>query len=185
MTYPVAPDLETLVELFYPSREELGHFQQVPAEGLPADYRELLAHESHMTVTVEAFHQCSVDVRVLAKKIVGPLYARKITLVRHGDGRVVQYGIMRINFRFLEADVIQQIEREGTPLGRVLIEHNVLRRVHLAHLWQVTPGPDLQAIFGLAQSRLTFGRTATIECNGEPAVELLEIVAPLPVPPLS
>lgn len=179
MLHPVTPDLQTLVALFYAEPERLGDFHQMAAAQMPADYRTLLAHEAHMTVTVEAFHASPVDVRVLARRKDGPLYARKILLTRRSDGRVVQFGIMRINFGYLEPEVQSEIERESTPLGRILIEHNVLRRVRLSSLWQVTPGDDLQTLFGMAEPRLTFGRTAMIDCNGEPAVELLEIVAPV------
>ena len=44
----------------------------------------------------------------------------------------------------------------------------------------VTPGPDLCRLLGLAQPQTTYGRTAFIYCDGYPAVELLEIVAPQP-----
>jgi chorismate-pyruvate lyase len=181
MLHPVMPDLNALVALFYADPQRLGRFHQVMAEQMPADYRTLLAHEAHMTVTVEAFHECRVDVQVIDRRTDGSQYSRKILLTRQRDARVVQFGIMRIDFRYLEAEVQSEIEREATPLGRILIEHNVLRRVRLASLWQVSPGEDLQALFQVEQPRLTFGRTAMIECNGEPAVELLEIVAPLGV----
>jgi hypothetical protein len=72
-----------------------------------------------------------------------------------------------------------RIEAEDTPLGRVLIENNVLRRVRLASLWRVRAGAELARLFDLAAGAVTYGRTALIECNNEPAVELLEIVAPV------
>jgi hypothetical protein len=34
-------------------------------------------------------------------------------------------------------------------------------------------------LLGVPEGTTTFGRTAMIHCNGEPAVELLEIVAPV------
>ncbi|HEY5311854.1 MAG TPA: hypothetical protein VIK18_05020 [Pirellulales bacterium] len=182
MLPPVTPDLHALVALFYAEPQRLGRFHQVMAEQMPADYRTLLAHEAHMTVTVEAFHDCRVDVKVCDRRTDEQLYARKILLTRQRDGQVVQFGIMRINFSYLEPEVQSEIQREATPLGRILIEHNVLRRVRLAHLWQVSPGEDLVSLFGLSEPRLTFGRTAMIECNGEPAVELLEIVTPVGAP---
>ena len=64
------------------------------------------------------------------------------------------------------------------PLGRVLINHGVLRRVELSQLWKVVPGVDLCSLFKLDQAVDTYGRTAIIYCDGEPAIELLEIVAP-------
>jgi hypothetical protein len=66
------------------------------------------------------------------------------------------------------------------PLGRVLIEHQVLREVELLELWQVFCGPVLSELFSVSQDTVTYGRTAMIHCNGEPAIELLEIVRPAP-----
>jgi chorismate-pyruvate lyase len=172
------PDLATLVSLFYAEPAALGRLVEVTAEQMPTVYRRLLAHEEHMTVTVEEFHHSPVNVRVLAKTVSPPHYARKILLSRQTDGRVVQFGIVRLNFSYLAAEVQSEIEQERTPLGRVLIEHNVLRRVHLSRLWEVTPGEDLQQLFGLQGPQKTYGRTAIVECNEEPAVEVLEIVIP-------
>ena len=173
-----APDLASLVRLFYAQPATLGQLVEVSAGQMPAVYRRLLAHEEHMTVTVEEFHHSPVHVRVLAKKVVLPHYARKILLSRQTDGRVVQFGIVRLNFSYLAPEVQLEIEEERTPLGRVLIEHNVLRRVRLSQLWEVTPGEDLQQLFGLQGPQRTYGRTAIVECNEEPAVEVLEIVTP-------
>jgi chorismate-pyruvate lyase len=145
---------------------------------VPPPYHELLVHEHHMTVAVEAFHKSPVNVRVLRKRASGRHYARMILLERQSDRRVVQFGIMRVNFDHLGDEVRREVESEATPLGRILIRHEVLRRIHLAALWRVTPGDELAGWFGPAGRRTTFGRTAVIECNGEPAVELLEIVTP-------
>lgn len=173
---PSTPDLGTLVRLFYPAAETLGIFEQVAATDMPSDAATLLAHDAHMTVTVESFHGCSVGVQVLERLVTDSHYARKILLVRQTDGGVVQYGIMRVCFEHLAPIVRQQIEAEDTPLGRVLINNNVLRRVRLAALWRVTAGPDLAELLDLPVGQIVYGRTALIECNGEPGVELLEIV---------
>src|SRR5690606_19825453 len=99
-------------------------------------------------------------------------------LTRQSDGRVVQFGIMRINMDVLLPAVQAEIESEQIPLGRILIQHDVLRKIHLMSLWKITPGEDLRRIFGMSQSTTTYGRAAVIDCNDEPAVELLEIVTP-------
>jgi chorismate-pyruvate lyase len=172
-------ELEALVALFYDDPRELGRFVEVPAAEVPPGYHELLAHEHHMTVTVEQFHNCRVDVRVLRKHVTASHYSRLILLSRQSDGQVVQFGIMRVNFAYLGGEVRREIEAERAPLGRILIEHDVLRQVHLYSLYQVAPGPDLCRHFGLETPRSTYGRTAVIDCNHEPAIELLEIVTPL------
>jgi hypothetical protein len=54
--------LATIAAPFFPTLADLGTFEPVAADEMPADYRALLAHDDHMTVTVEAFHKCLVDV---------------------------------------------------------------------------------------------------------------------------
>jgi chorismate-pyruvate lyase len=172
------PDLEHLLDLFYEQSSELGAFEEVDETDMPEVARGLLAHDKHMTVTVEAFHGSSVDVSVLQTRITNSHYARKILLTRQSDGAVVQYGIVRLNLDYLGEDARREIESQQTPLGRVLIKHNVLRTVRLLALWKVEPGAELRKLFGLQQPTTCYGRTALIYCNGIPAVELLEIVTP-------
>lgn len=175
----MTPDLETLCRLFYPSSREVGEFTAVAGEAMPGAHARLLAHDEHMTATVEAFWREPVDVRVLAKRRDGSHYAREITLARRSDGRVVQFGVMRVNFELLESEVRREIESESTPLGRILIERNVLRRVQLCQPWRIVMANALAARLEAKPGETTYGRTAFIECNGAPAIELLEIVAPL------
>jgi chorismate-pyruvate lyase len=177
--YPVIPDLQTLTGLFYPSREALGRFTEVSVDAVPETYRRLLAHNDHMTVAVEDYHKSAVDVRVLRRHTTDSHYAREILLVRQSDAAVVQYGIMRVSFAYLPGEVQERILGEQTPLGRILIEHNVLRRVQLFSLRRVELGKALSKYFRRPSATITYGRTALIECNQAPAIELLEIVSPI------
>ena len=172
------PALDHLTGLFYSDLVELGTFEEVLAEAVPQPYRRLLAHHEHMTVAVEQHHRSPVDVEVISSKHDGDYYSRKIVLHRKLDKQVVLFGIPRLNLRLVDDEVRREILSENKPLGRVLIDHNVLREVQLASLYRVAPGPDLSRLFGLAQPLATYGRTAFIYCDGYPAVELLEIVAP-------
>jgi hypothetical protein len=65
------------------------------------------------------------------------------------------------------------------PLGRVLIQHNVLRHVDLGAIIRFTAGPGLARHLQMKEGQVTYGRMATIFCNGSPAIDLLEISAPL------
>src|SRR5258706_4691865 len=172
------PALDHLAGLFFADLPELGSCEEVLAEAMPQPYRRLLAHHEHMTVSTEQHHGCKVDVGVLSAKRSGDYYSRKIVLPRQSDRRVVLFGIPRLNLRLVDDDVRREILSESKPLGRVLIEHNVLREVQLASLYRVTPGADLCRLFDLELPLPTYGRTAFIYCDGYPAVELLEIVSP-------
>jgi hypothetical protein len=172
------PALDYLASLFYSDLAELGTFEEVLAEAMPDPYRTLLAHHEHMTVAVERYHGCPVDVQVLASRRDGDYYFRKIILHRQSDRRVVLFGIPRLNLRLVDDEVKAEILGQNKPLGRVLIDHNVLREVQLASLYHVIPGPDLCQLMELSSPLATYGRTAFIYCDGYPAVELLEIVSP-------
>jgi chorismate-pyruvate lyase len=172
------PALDHLAGLFYADIAELGTFEEVLAEATPEPYRTLLAHHDHMTVSVEKFHGCKVDVEVLAARKEGDYYSRKIVLHRQSDGKTVLFGVPRLNLRLVDDEVRREILSEQIPLGRVLINHNVLREVQLASLYRVTCGPELLRLFRLAEPTVTYGRTAFIYCDGYPAIELLEIVSP-------
>jgi chorismate-pyruvate lyase len=78
--------------------------------------------------------------------------------------------------------VQEEILAARTPLGRILIQHNVLRRIEPTAFLRVIPGPGMMEWFALSQRRPTYGRLAYIHCDGKPAIELLEIVAPEPAP---
>ena len=109
-TGPSIPDLQTLLNLFYPVTDQLGRFQEVDSSAMPADFAQLLDHNEHMTVTVEEFHQSLVDVHVLATQVDEAHYARKILLSRQSDNEVVQFGIVRLRFDCLDADIQAEIE---------------------------------------------------------------------------
>ena len=175
---PPSAELEDLVSLFYLRQSELGEFSHSEPCDAPEAYQAMLAHESHMTVTVERRHGCQVDVEVMESRLDETHYLRKILLRRRSDRRVVQFGIVRLALAALQPVVRDEIMAQQTPLGRVLINHNVLRHVRLHHLWKVACAAELAGLFQVSVGHITYGRTALIYCDGEPAVELLEIVAP-------
>ena len=169
-------ELGLLVRLFFEDDSQLGTFREVSAGEVPAPFNDLLAHDHHMTVTVEKHHGGPVSVKVLETRTDDELYSRKILLNRQSDDGVVQYGIVRLNLDVLADDVRNEIVGEGTPLGRILINHNVLREVKLLNLYKIECGSELAKAFGFAVGQVCYGRTALIYCDGSPAIELLEIV---------
>lgn len=183
---------ERLVALFHPHPDRFARFR-AGADGVPQPFRELLDHASHMTVAMERFYGGAVGVVVVAERAAGggvvdgrDWYEREI-LLRAADGRIVQHGIVRIDLGCVPPAVAAEIRAGRTPLGRVLIAADMLLEVQRVGLVAVDPGPELQALLepdvtrGDA-ARPTFGRVAEIAVNGRPAVELLEIVAPGPLP---
>jgi chorismate-pyruvate lyase len=168
-----------LIELFCPDVASFGTITAVAAGDLPAVDRQLLDHRSHMTVTMERHHACRLDVRVVAERNATEggcgRYAREILLVRP-DGRVVQYGIVRIDLAAVDSATAAAIRRAAVPLGRILIEAGLLCDVHRVSLVRIEPGPHLRGLIDAAG--LLSGRVAEILVGGQPAIELLEVVVP-------
>lgn len=170
----------TLEDLFalFPDVDDQPEYVEIAGDEVPEPYRGLLVHEHHMTVTVEAYHGGPVDVRVLAARLDESLYARKILLVHQATGQVVQFGIVRIDLDMTSPAVREAIVAQQTPVGRILIEHDVLRRIEPTAFLRITPRAAQLAWFGVGEAKALYGRLAIIHCDGQPAVELLEVVAP-------
>jgi hypothetical protein len=172
-----------LARPFWPHREIAG-ISAVAAADVPEPARGLLDHRSHMTVAMERFHGAEMRLRVVSAVDAGSAasawYAREILLATPG-GKVVQYGIVRIDLSAVDDATAALIRAGRRPLGRILIEAGVLRDVHRVALLAIRPGPRLAALLEMpaeGADDAVYGRVADILLNGRPAVELLEIVVP-------
>jgi hypothetical protein len=90
--------------------------------------------------------------------------------------RVVELGIVRIHFALVPRPVRDEITAQRSPLGDILIRHNVLRSVEPRWFWRFSsPGPLLHSFDdpGLTE---VFGRVGVIMVHGAAAIELLEVV---------
>jgi hypothetical protein len=171
------PDLDTLLALFPPA-SYLRAAVPVGAAAVPEPYHRLLVHEHHMTVTVEAHHGDLVNVIVLNRRRQNDTYSRKILLALQKTGKIVQFGLVRIHLEYCSPAVRAEILAQRTPLGRILIQHDVLRRIEPTAFLRITPGAEMMRWFNHRRPATTYGRLALIHCDDKPAIELLEIVAP-------
>jgi chorismate-pyruvate lyase len=167
-----------LVKLFHSPLEDFGTVAPVTAAQMPLPARELLDHTSHMTVTMERFHGGPVSLEVVRRtECADGRYAREI-LLRRGDGRVVQHGIVRIDLPRLAADVAADIRSEAKPLGRILIAADLLCDVRDVELLKIAAGQKLADLLHVNPGTEVFGRVALISMDGRPIIDLLEIVVP-------
>jgi hypothetical protein len=151
----------------------------VPPSWLPQPYQALLVHHNHMTVAVEEHYQQAVDIQVLNSRRIGNSYGRETLLLLNGTRQVVQFGAVRINLACCAQPVCEAIVAEHVPLGRVLIQNNVLRRIEPTAFLQITPGAKLAEWFGLSRPETCFGRLGVIFCDDRPAIAVLEILSPV------
>lgn len=166
---------EELLRLFHDSPAECGLISPVEPEAVPSPFRDLLDHASHMTTAMQRYHGGPVALEVIAvcEPTGGRRYAREI-LLTGPSGKVVQFGIVRIDLDSVTDEVARRILARETPLGRILIESAMHRDIDAVQLLAVEPREILTELIGPAA---TFGRVAEIRLDGQPAIELLEIVA--------
>ena len=152
----------------------------VQPEEIPHPDDQLLVHHEHMTVALERFHGAPVEVHVQGehRSADGDLYSRKIFLTPTGTPeKVVEWGIVRLDFRYMDDAVRDEILFKQMPLGAILIKHNVHRRIKPRFFLRFPPGGPVLKLFGAQETQPVYGRLGTIYCDDEPAIELLEIVS--------
>ena len=175
--------LEELLEFFPKYVLDAGDYEVVHADTIPSPYRRILDHEHHMTVTLEEHCGCLVHLKVVDVHRKADDYARQLTLTAGPDGPNVLAGIMRFNLSQVSDEIREEIVAAKTPLGRLLIEHGVLRRLQPSVFLKIKTTSPFGELLGLDDNETerwpeTYGRLALIFCNDQPAVELLEVVTP-------
>lgn len=167
--------LADLCDGFFEDRSWVTKCETLEADDIPQPARRLLVHHRHMTATLKAHHGQDVELRVLADRLEGDHYSRKIILTLPGRNEVVEFGIARIDLRFTDEEVRAAVLGRKLPLGAILIGHGVMTKVTPRWYLRLPVEGPLAAYFGKGPVE-AYGRLATIHCNGDAAVELLEIV---------
>ena len=91
-------------------------------------HRLVLLHDQHMTVTMERYHHCVVDVRIIDRVQDGDAYSREILLLKQGTETVVQFGIVRFDLQYVTPAVRDEILKGETPF-----------RISRSSRWSSTP----------------------------------------------
>jgi hypothetical protein len=157
----------------------------VAAEEMPPVPRKLLAHRGHMTAVLQAHFGGPVQLHVHGERLTGAAYKRHISLTLVDRPEILEYGVVRVHLAFLSDAVQEEILARAAPLGRILIEHDVMRRVEPLHYVRLPAGGAVMQQFAMAHYPVTipdhdiYGRLAVIFCNDQPAIELLETVTEL------
>jgi chorismate-pyruvate lyase len=146
----------------------------IARDDVPAPFDLLLAHTRHMTTTLGSFHGREVSLRVLREQVDDDHYAREILLTLGAEGPVVEYGIARVNFAHASPEIRAQVLEKRTPLGDILIAHDVLRTIRPRWFFRFPGDAEVATHFG--PTGVVYGRVGTIYFEDAPAIELLEVV---------
>ncbi len=147
-------------------------------QSLPEPDRRLLVHHGHMTEALTAHHGAALRVQPYRIHHVGDMYGRRLDLFAGHDPRPVMTGIMIFNLALVAPAVREEVIAAQSPLGEILIRHRILRRVAADAFLRFEADDPLARRLAGPEPRAAHGRLATIDCDGRPAVDLLEIVRP-------
>lgn len=149
----------------------------VPAAVLPEPCRVLLAHDAHMTATLERVHGAPVAVEVVRRRHDRAVYRREI-LLSLPDGRNVQYAVVDIALAHCPPSARDAILAEQEPLGRILQRLSTPLRVEpLAFVRALLPARLAQR-FAVARGSPAYGRLVRIHHGPRCLIEGLELLAP-------
>ena len=143
---------------------------------IPHPIDQLLVHHEHMTEALQRRYGRPVELAVLDERLDGDFYTRKVSLSPTGLDAVVEWGIVRLDLRYMSDAVRAEILAKRSPLGEILIRHNVHRRIKPRWFMRFPARGPMLTFFGDAGDRPLYGRIGTIYCDEKPAIELLEIV---------
>lgn len=179
---PIAVDASSARALLADLCQPFAHGPFVPdctavqPEDIPFPEDSLLVHSEHMTKVLERHHGRPSAVHVLEEHLHGDIYTRKVSLTPIGRDEIVEWGIVRLNFKFMPEEVKQEILGKQLPLGAILIKHKVHRRIKPRYFLKLQPGSAIVGLFGAVNSEPLYGRLGMIYCDDEPCIEVLEIV---------
>lgn len=153
------------------------HCEVVRASEIPEPFDELLVHNDHMTTKLRDHHGQPVALRVLDEIHEDPFYRRKIVLTLGGTQQVVEFGVVRIDFRLIPPEARAAILQQQVPLGDILMSCSALRRIEPRWYVKLSGRCPIFTDFCVAdQFSEVYGRIGTIYCDDQPAVELLEVI---------
>ncbi|MCO6437775.1 MAG: hypothetical protein J5J06_11855 [Phycisphaerae bacterium] len=153
------------------------HCTALDAAEVPEPFRTLLVHEEHMTAVLQQHCGQRVTLRILRQTGEDEEYRREILLILPDGRTAVEYGLVRMDLRVFDPRAREEVLSGRTPLGDILIMHDVLRKVVPQWYLRFSGEAPLLRYFGPPRPAEAYGRIGTIYVEQQPAIELLEIVS--------
>jgi chorismate-pyruvate lyase len=169
--------IKVLCEGFDGAADMSRDVEAIEAAAMPEPYGRLLDHKGHMTATLKAFHGVDMLLHVLEYREDERWYRRKIVLTPEGSDLIVEFGVVRIDLAPLDPKVRARVLERKVPLGDILNGNDVLTRVEPQCFLRFGQRSVVASHLAPSTDGAVYGRLATIECDGHPTIELLEVVS--------
>ena len=176
-----APSWAALLQRFYVRAGlSLPPFVQLDHEQVPQPYKALLVHSSDMTPTLERFYAQNLALAVLSRELAGESYFREVVLRLAGNGKRVEYGVIRIFLEQFPAQARRRVLEEQTPLGSILQSEALAHMSWPQAFFRTTSDAHMNAVLGLGETHELFGRrNVLVDGNRHLLAEVIEVLAPV------
>jgi len=148
---------------------------------IPQPYRKLLVHERDMTGTLESHFGQPMTLQVLKKRVEGGVLFRQVLLMGTADGRVAEFGAIRIELGCFDDKARQRIEACRQPLGAILRDLDIPYVSKPSAYLDVDADRFVREVLGAGQTTRLFGRRNTLTTpGGAEMAQIIEVLPPLP-----
>jgi chorismate-pyruvate lyase len=168
--------LAPLVRFYRAAGRTLPNLETIAPAEVPTTLRDLLRAADPLTPRLEDRHGASLRLRVLERRRQGNVYARRVVLVREGDGVPVVLGAIEIHLDRLAPALRAEVLAERVPFGHIVADATAAPDA----LLRVVPDASIAAALAIDEDdEPLYGRCRTLR-DGEGAVvaAIVEILAP-------
>src|SRR5690349_24864965 len=104
-----------LDEFYALAEQPLPPLGPVDSTAVPEPYKTLLVHQNDMTPTLEKYHQQSIHLRLIGRRLNGDEYFREVVLLLDGNDQPVEFGAIKISLNLFSPEGRRQISDERSP----------------------------------------------------------------------
>ncbi|CAM2070296.1 hypothetical protein SCOR_33295 [Sulfidibacter corallicola] len=181
--------LMTLLQPFHMMAERLGltlpDIELAQPEEMPSPQRDLLVHHGDMTLRLQDHYRLPIHLDTLKVMQDGDVLYRKV-LLRLSDGRIVEFGVIRIFLDVFPDEVRRLVEACYFPLGGLLHRYQIGHHSSLQGFVTCFSDGILERILGLGATTRLYGRLNRLLTDDDRCIaEVMEILPPKAVDPES
>ncbi len=151
----------------------------IEPEELPDEERYLLVHDKDMTPHLRDHHGSPIDLDVHARQRIGHYLVRASVLIRHSDGRPVEFGAIGIHLNELPETPRQEVLEGRVPFGAILENHAVAHTSHPRGFFRIEVDDRLAELLGVVSGQILFGRCNELRLpGGRVLADVVEVLPP-------
>lgn len=151
----------------------------IDASALPEPAKTLLAHNRDMTSTLESFHEGTVVLRALHRHEEDGILERQVLLVLKSNGKVVEFGEIRIHLDTLPDGARQLVRGSHLPLGAILAHLEIEHECQPSVFVRLIADDAIQELLSMRGPDGLYGRRGRVTWpDGSVLAEVVEILPP-------